>query len=310
MITWEDKIKNSRLVRMLKVWLSKIILPGFHGVSLYDSLRFFGNEIISPRFTTMARAVSFSFLMSIPPFLLFLFTLIPYLPLSTESLISSIEETVGIITQSEGLQKAIVKLMNDFFLHKKEVLLSFSVFMTLFFSSNGLMSLMSSFDRSFEGFKKQVWYKKRLNAIMLTIIFLAVVILSVSLMIFQVWLFEYAGLEAWIIIGKVLQYIIIAAMLVLSISIIYRYGPSTQSRWPLITPGSILASTLIIIITLGFFYMVNNLVNYNQIYGSVGTLIIFLIWLFTMSQIILIGFELNVSIFVNKALNGKRASLI
>ncbi len=307
MSTWEERIKNARFVRILKVWLSNIVLPGFHGVSLYDSLNFFGKEIFSTRFAVMARSVSFSFLMALPPFLLFLFTLIPYLPLSDESLISSIEETVGIVTQNARLQQSVTALLRDFFLHKKEVLLSFSVLMTLFFSSNGMMGLMTSFDRSFAGFKKQFWYAKRLWAILLTIIFLVVIIVSFSLMIFQAWLFDYAGLQDWIVIGKVLQYIIIAAMLVFTISIIYRYGPSTNSRWPLITAGSILASALIIIVTIGFFYAVNNLVNYNQIYGSVGTLIIFLVWLFTISQILLIGFELNVSIFVNKELNRKES---
>jgi membrane protein len=302
MSTWEEKIKNTRVMRVLKVWLSQIILPGFHGVSLYDSLTFFIRQIISPRFTVAARAVSFSFLMSLPPFLLFLFTLIPYLPIPTDSLISSLEETIGIITQNEKLQDSVAKLMNNFFLHKKEVLLSFSVFMTLFFSSNGLMGLMTNFDRKLAGFKPQVWYRKRLNAILLTVVFFVVIILSFSLMIFQAWIFEYLGLFSWIIIGKILQYLIIALMLVLTISLIYRYGPNTNSRWPLLTPGSILASGLIILLTVGFFYAVNNLINYNQIYGSVGTLIIFLVWLFTMSQILLIGFELNVSIFVNKEL--------
>ena len=307
MSTWEERIKNTRLVRLLKVWLSQVILPGFHGVSLYDSLSFFIRQIISPRFTVAARAVSFSFLMSMPPFLLFLFTLIPYLPIPTESLITSLEQTIGIITQNEKLQEAVTKLMNNFFLHKKEVLLSFSVLMTLFFSSNGLMGLMTNFDRNFAGFKRRVWYRKRLYAILLTIVFFAVIILSFSLMIFQAWIFEYLGLYTWIVIGKILQYLIIAFMLIVTISLIYRYGPNTNSRWPLLTPGSIVASALIIILTVGFFYAVNNLINYNQIYGSVGTLIIFLVWLFTMSQILLIGFELNVSIFVNKALKSNNS---
>ena len=272
MTTWEERVKSSRFVRLLKIWLSNIILPGFHGVSLYDSLNFFGREIFSTRFAVMARSVSFSFLMSLPPFLLFLFTLIPYLPLSDESLISSIEETVGIITQSDRWQKSVTALFRDFFLHKKEVLLSFSVLMTLFFSSNGMMGLMTSFDRSFAGFKKQFWYTKRLWAILLTIIFIIVIIVSFSLMIFQVWLFNYAGIHDWVIIGKILQYIIIAAMLVFTISIVYKYGPSTHSRWPLITAGSILSSALIIIVTVGFFYVVNNLVNYNQILWFCGNL--------------------------------------
>lgn len=299
----DDKIRNLRFVRKLRIWLSGVVLPGFHGVSLYDSLLFFGEQIFSARFTVLARSVSFSFLMSLPPFLLFLFTLIPYLPISDKSIIGSIEDVVGIITQSALLKLKVSALLEDFFLHKKEVLLSFSVLMTLFFSSNGMMGLMTSFDRNFAGFKKQFWYKKRLWAILLTIIFFFVIIISFSLMVFQAWLFDYAGLNDWIIIGKVLQYLIIAAMLVLTISIIYRYGPSTHSRWPLITAGSVLASVLIIITTICFFYAMNNLVNYNEIYGSVGTLIIFLVWLFSMSQLLLIGYELNVSIFVNKELN-------
>jgi membrane protein len=302
MNAWEEKIRQLRLTRILKVWLSKIVLPGFHGVALYDSLRFFVGEIFSPRFTVMARSVSFSFLLSFPPFLLFLFTLIPYLPLSDTSIITSIVDTVGMITQSEKFKTSVANLMQDFFLHKKEVLLSFSVFMTLFFSSNGLMGLMTSFDRSYAGFKKQAWYKKRGLAILLTILFIVVILVSFSLLIFQGWLFAYFGLEDWVIIGKVLQYLIIILMVLLTISVIYRYGSATHTRWPFITPGSMLTTVLIILITIIFFYAVNNIVNYNQIYGSVGTLIIFLIWLFTMSQILLIGFELNVSIFVNKEL--------
>lgn len=302
MSTLHDKIRDSRAVRKLRIWLSGVVLPGFHGVSLYDSLVFFGRQIFSARFTILARSVSFSFLMSLPPFLLFLFTLIPYLPISDESLINSIDETIGMITQSSRLQESVSNLLRDFFLHKKEVLLSFSVLLTLFFSSNGMMSLMTSFDRNFAGFKRRYWYQKRMWAILLTMIFFIVIVTSFSLLIFQAWLFDYAGVQAWVLIGKFLQYIIIAAMLVLSVSIIYRYGPSTHSRWPLITAGSVLASALIILITIGFFYVMNNLVNYNEIYGSVGTLIIFLIWLFTMSQLLLIGYELNVSIFVNKEL--------
>jgi len=302
MNTWEEKLRKLRVARVLKVWLSKIVLPGFHGVALYDSLRFFVGEIFSARFTVMARAVSFSFLLSLPPFLLFLFTLIPYLPLSDTSIISSIVDTVAMITQSEKFKSSVANLLRDFFLHKKEVLLSFSVFMTLFFSSNGLMGLMTSFDRSYAGFKKRTWYKKRGIAILLTFLFIFVVLVSFSLLLFQAWLFEYFGLEQWVVVGKMLQYIIIISMVWLTISVIYRYGSATHTRWPLVTPGSMLTTGLIILITIIFFYAVNNIVNYNQIYGSIGTLIIFLIWLFTMSQILLIGFELNVSIFVNKEL--------
>ncbi len=302
MPNWEELIKNWRPIRLIRLWLKRVILPGFHGVSLYDSLRFFIKEILSDRFIVLAQSVSFSFLMALPPFLLFVFTLIPYLPISDASLIASIEETIGLVTRNQRFQLAASQLLRDFFLHKKEVLLSFSVFMTLFFSSNGMLGLMQSFDRSYVGFKKQRWYQQRFWALILTIVFIIVLIFSFSLLIFQAWLFEHLGLTDWVIIGKILQYLTIGSMVMFSISIIYRYGPATHTRWPLLTPGSIVATTLIIVITVVFFYAVNNIVNYNQIYGSVGTLIIFLVWLFAISQILLIGFELNVSIFVNKVL--------
>ncbi len=301
----EEKILNWRAFRMLRVWLSHIVLPGFQGVSLYDSLNFFRKEIFSQRFAIIARAVSFSFLLSFPPFLLFLFTLIPYLPFSDQNLIQSIEETVGVVTQSSQLQASVSNLIKDFFLHKKEVLLSFSVLMTLFFSSNGMLGLMSGFNRGHAGFKRQVWYKKRAVAILLTVIFNGLVIITFAITIFQAWLFHWLGIADWILIGKGIEYFIIVLILLFTISIIYRYGPNTNNRWPFITPGSIIATVLIVVLTVGFFYAVNNLVNYNEIYGSIGTLIIFLVWLFYMSQILLIGFELNVSIFVNKELSNR-----
>ncbi len=303
MSTFEEKIRSHRLIRKLRIGLSRIVLPGFQGISLYDSLRFFFKEIFSQHFTFMARAVSFSFLMSLSPFLLFLFTLIPYLPISSENVISSISDTVGLITQSAKFQASVTNLLEDFFAHKKEVLLSFSVLLTLFFSSNGMLGLMISFDRSVEEFKKKNWYSQRLWAILLTVIFIVVIILSLALLLFQEWFFMSYGLEDWIYVGKFFQFVIIGLMLLMTISIIYRYGPATSTRWPLITPGSILATSLFLIITAVFFFAVNNIINYNQIYGSVGTLIIFLVWLFSISEILLIGFALNVTIFVNKKLN-------
>lgn len=301
----EEKILDWRAFRIFRVWLSSIVLPGFQGVSLYDSLNFFRKEIFSQRFAIIARAISFSFLLSFPPFLLFLFTLIPYLPFSDENLINTIEETVGMVTQSSQLQASVSNLISDFFLHKKEVLLSFSVLMTLFFSSNGMLGLMSGFDRSHAGFKHRVWYKKRALAILLTIIFNGVVIITFAITIFQTWLFNWLGIADWIMVGRGIEYFVIIFILLFIISIIYRYGPSTDNRWPFFTPGSIIATILIVLLTVGFFYSVNNLVNYNEIYGSIGTLIIFLVWLFYMSQILLIGFELNVSIFVNKELHNR-----
>lgn len=300
------KITEYSFYKKLETKLSSVILPGFHGVSLFDSLSFFVKEIFSAKFALLARSISFSFLLSLPPFLLFLFSLIPYLPLSSENIIQSINESLGLITHNAQLKNSISALLQDFFLHKKDVLLSFTALLTLWYSSNGMLGLMNSFDRSHSGFIFTPWYKKRLWAVFLTILFNGLILLAFALMIGQQWLFEILHISNWVFVTKLIEILIMTAALLFIVALIYKYGPATASRWPMITPGALLACFLLIVVTLIFFNLVTRLVNYNQIYGSVGTLIMFLAWLFFVSQILLIGFELNVSIFVNKELQNEK----
>jgi len=81
-----------------------------------------------------------------------------------------------------------------------------------------------------------------------------------------------------------------------TVSILYRYGPAHKKRWKFINPGSILATGLAILTSLGFSYYINNFSSYNKVYGSIGTLIVVMIWMYLNSLILLIGFELNASI--------------
>lgn len=305
MNSFQHNISKTRFFRQLKIWLSNLILPGFQGVSLYDSLHFFGKEIFSQRFNSRARAVSFSFLLALAPFLLFIFTLIPYFPIDANKIINTITDSLALITQNENLKQEATLLLENFFLHKKNILLSFSVAITLFFSSNGMLGLMANFDKQLPGFKQRNIFQNRGVAVLLTLLLIAVIFLTVSLLFLHVWatnLFDISFFKNNYFSSGI-DLIVILGMIFISISLIYRYGPSTETKWQLITPGSIIATILIILSTIGFFYVVNNVVNYNKIYGSVSTLFIFLLWLLLVSRILLIGFELNVSIFVNKKIN-------
>jgi len=288
------------MMRRIRVWLSGIVLPGFQGVSLWDSLTFFIREITRQRFALRARSVSFSFLMAGAPFLLFLFTLIPYLPISEKEILDGVHEIVGTLTQNEKFGDTVKSIMHDFFTHRKDALLSFSVFLTLFFSSNGVMGLMSSFDRTHTGFKFRNVWKKRGTALLLTLMLIVVFIGTFALMLTQSLVFEFLNISSYKGLVTLAEYLTLLGILLFVISALYKYGPAVNHRWRLLTPGSLMATFLIVLVTFIFFYVVNNLVNYNQIYGSVGTLIVFLIWLFTAAQILLIGYELNVSIFVRK----------
>ncbi len=298
----EFYIINSQFVKSIIKWLKSIFLPGFEGVSLYDSFNFFRKEIFSNRFYTRASAVSFSFLMAMPPLLLFFFSLVPYLPLPEEKIISTISEMLNILSPNDKMKLSIGKLIKDFITHKKTVLLSFSVLLTLFYSSNGMMGLLNTFQKKLPGFKQKKGIHLRLYSIMLTLLLIALIILALFLMILQSWVVESLHIDFLqnSFFLKLVTYTLVVSLCFFIVSMIYRYGISTEKRFKLISPGSIIATFLIILTTTLFFYAVNNLVNYDKIYGSIGTLIIFMAWVNFIAQILLIGFELNSSIVVNR----------
>ena len=300
MLKWEYLILRSKHAMAAKTWLKNIHPKGFQGISLYDSLNFFRKEIFSAKFNDRASSVSFKFIMAIPPSLLLFFTLIPYLPI--DNIDKTITDIIALITPSPSTQKAINKIITDFYKHKKNTLLSFSLILTLYYSSNGMLGLMRQFNRALPGFKKRNMVKRRSMAIALTGLLMVSVIITAAFFIFQAWVFKNIGAKAiqknWII--QSVSYLIIAGMIFLTVCAVYRFGPAVKRRWKWVTPGSIVATTLIITTTLLLNWVVNNLVNYDKIYGSISTLIVFILWIFYNAQILLIGFELNVSIMVNR----------
>ena len=300
MLKWEYLILRSKHAMAAKTWLKNIHPKGFQGISLYDSLNFFRKEIFSAKFNDRASSVSFKFIMAIPPSLLLFFTLIPYLPI--DNIDKTITDIIALITPSPSTQKAINKIITDFYKHKKNTLLSFSLILTLYYSSNGMLGLMRQFNRALPGFKKRNMVKRRSMAIALTGLLMLSVIITAAFFIFQAWVIKNIGAKAiqknWII--QSVSYLIIAGMIFLTVCAVYRFGPAVKRRWKWVTPGSIVATTLIIITTLLLNWVVNNLVNYDKIYGSISTLIVFILWIFYNAQILLIGFELNVSIMVNR----------
>jgi membrane protein len=298
----EFYILKSKPVQTLINWLKKIVLPGFEGVSLFDSLNFFSRQIFSNKFYSKASAISFSFIMALPPLMLFLFTLIPYLPLPEDRIISVINQMLVLVSPNEQMQKSVTDMIYNFIHHKQNVLLSFSVLLTLYYSSNGMMGLMNTFEKRDPGFRQRHWVRQRGVAIALTLMLILACIFAPTFLIFQYWVassLELEFLQSNMVV-TIIGYLLIIMTCLLTVAFTYKYGTATESKLRLFSPGAIIATFLIVVLTLVFFYAVNNLVNYDKIYGSIGTLIIFLVWINFMAQILLIGFELNASIIVNR----------
>ncbi|PLX10915.1 MAG: hypothetical protein C0594_04225 [Marinilabiliales bacterium] len=136
---------------------------------------------------------------------------------------------------------------------------------------------------------------------MVIILFLLISI-AVSLIIFSGKTLNYFVMKDWmeqniyyylITIGN---WVIITALFFFAISILYYLAPAKKTRWRFISAGSTLSTVLIIIASIGFSYFVNNFGQYNKLYGSIGTIIVILLWLYFNSLALIIGFELNTSI--------------
>src|ERR1700733_13201475 len=158
----ERNIYNSFVFRFLQARSKKIILPGFNGVPLYDVISFFVRQVKKTSLTERAAAVSYNFIMAIPPICLFLFTLIPHLPfIKKKALEFQVNKIITDIIPAREHNKNLISFVNGFLEHPRIGLLSFGFILLLFFGSNGMMGIMRSFNKNYMGAKKRTGLKKR-----------------------------------------------------------------------------------------------------------------------------------------------------
>lgn len=291
-------LRRWRPVRMLRAAANQWVWRGFGGSSVLDVARIFVREMRGNKLNVRSSAVTYNFLMAIPPTLLFLFSLVPYLPLQGAQ--DTLLATVQLVVPDPQVSASINAVLDDFLNTERGGLLSFGILLTLFFSSNGMMGLMRSFDRALPMYRRRSGLRKRGVAISLTLMLILVVILMLAGLILQTQalnglLIRVFGNTAAI---RVTSIIIITALIFLAISAIYTYAPSLTQRFPFVSPGSVVATALCVLTTAVFFFLVSNFIRYNQVYGSIGTLIAFMVWVYLNTLVILVGFELNVSILL------------
>jgi membrane protein len=282
-------------------------LPGFRGIPLYDVVNFFISQVKTVGMTERASAIAFNFVMAIPPAIIFLFTLIPFLPITKQFQ----DELFGLIRDvipGEKDNAVLISFLQDFINSPRNGLLSLGFVLSMFFSSNAMMGIMRSFDKNYIGFKKRKGFQKRAAALKITMVLFVIVFASVLLLISRGAVLQWLGIESNVIRNILLnaRWAIIVLLFFACISYIYRHAPAVHKKWRLINPGSILATVLMLATTLLFSWWVGRFGTYNQLYGSIGTVLILMILIFINSLVLLIGFELNVSITSLKKIADER----
>lgn len=287
----------------------KISLPFFEGVPLYDVALFFWHSIEKGAITTRASAIAFSFFIAFFPFLIFLFTLIPYIPIQNfqVELLTLIEDIVP-----KSAYITIETTVKDIILQPRGDLLSFGFFAALIFATNGLASMMSAFDATVHAIHRRSWISQRITAIYLLIILSLMLTIVIGLLgsgqIFIQYLQDNQILRDQFIIFLLVfgKWLIILALLFFTFSFLYYMAPAKKTKWRFISAGGTLSTILSILAVFGFTYYINRFNQYNKLYGSIGTLLIILLLMYVMSLILLIGFELNASIHQAKRTKGGR----
>ncbi len=279
--------------------LSKKIKPiGFLGLSIYDVTIFFWKGLIKGAITTRASSLAFNFFLAFFPSLIVFFSLIPYIPIN--GLQETLIELLTVVLPP-STNEATFNTLDDIINNSRSDVLSIGFILALYFSTSGINSLIEAFNSSYHIKETRSIIKQRLLSLFLTVTLSSILIIAMGLIMFGKfsanYLIEYKIITQYagdlILNGK---WLAILFILYIGIAILFHLGPSKKNKWQLFTPGVILATVGIIITSAGFNYYINHFAQYNKLYGSIGTLMIILIWMYFNSIILLIGFELNASI--------------
>ena len=256
-----------------------LVIPGFQGVPLFDVTVFFIKGLMKGVLNQRAAAVSFHFVLAIFPLVLFFFTLLPYFDTAyyAEQLFSLLKETLP-----ENVYPAIEKTLIDILHRKHNGLLSVGFISSVYVASSGINAMLVSFNQSHHSIEKRKWLKRRLLSILMVVIIAIVVLISFTLI---------GGF-----ILKSLKWFLLISIVYLMFAALYYWTPANRKNYTFFSAGASLATLLFILTTQGFNFYILHFSRYNALYGSIGVLIIFLLWTYLNSFILLIGFELNASI--------------
>jgi len=279
----------------------KIILPGFDGLPLYNVLGFFLRGLQQGYIATRASAISFSFFIAFFPFLIFLFSIIPFIPIANfqQVLLNQVQEFIP-----EMAWSMVKETIIDIITRPRSGVLILNFLLALYFSTRGIKSLIEAFNNTYHDIESRSTVKQYLVSLILVIIITFLLIIAISMMTFGFRLLILVlpdfivKAHFFLFLLQLLRWLITLSALFLAISFIYRLAPSRSDRFRFISAGSSLSTLLIVISTQGFNFYVNNFSRYNALYGSIGTLLVVMLWIYSNAFVLLIGFELNASIRV------------
>jgi len=301
----EKNLSKVPILNLLVKFGKQIKIPGLEGMSLYDVLEMYGIGILRGALTSRAGGIAFSFFMAIFPFMLFILTLIPYIPIEgfPEGLFSFIKDVLPPQT-FEAVDSVLIDITNN----QYGGLLSFGFLGSILLMTNGINAIFGGFEYSYHVSDNRNVFKAYLISLAVSLLISLFLIITITLVIlYQVALTKMND-KGWLNTEdlNLLNYgknILFLIMIFTTVSLLFRYGTKQVKQVKFFSAGAILTTILSLFSFYLFGIYVVKFSQYNQLYGSIGTLLILMLFVWLNAIILLLGFELNASLFMLKQLN-------
>ena len=294
-----DKLESFILKTPVLRWIitipRKIKLPGLKGLTLYDLFKTYFFGIIEGTFSSRAGSIAFSFFMAIFPFILFLLNLIPYLPINTLDLVDFIEDILPTDTAS-FFMPVILDITNN----PRGGLLSAVFLLTIFLMANGVNAIFSSFEYSYHVTINRTFFRQYFIALIVSI-FLALMLLFTIVMIVYserfIWTLNNDEiLNNGVFWVEFIRNTIFILLIYFVVATLYYFGIKGGKSIRFFSIGSLVTTLLFVLTTYFFGVYITNFSNYNELYGSIGALLILMLYIWINSNLLLLGFELNATL--------------
>ncbi|MFC5683353.1 YihY/virulence factor BrkB family protein [Flavobacterium sp. MAHUQ-51] len=305
----EERLRKIPVVRNFVNWAKKVKLKRLSGMSLYDLLELYIIGLTEGALSNRAGAIAFSFFMALFPFALFILNLIPYIPI--EGFQDDFLEFVA-----DGVPPntfyAIKNIINDILHNSHSGLVSSGFLLSILLMANGLNAILGGFENSKHVLVKRGFLHQYLVALGMSLFMAFLLILTVAIIVVFEVVIQHLNAKDFlsekiplIVMGR---YAFLILMILITTSVLFKFGTKNQENRSFISIGSVFTTILTIISSYFFGVWVIKFSKYNELYGSIGTLLIVMFYIWINCMILLLGFELNE--VMNKLKKKKEHSLV
>ncbi|WP_396183648.1 YihY/virulence factor BrkB family protein [Flavobacterium sp.] len=293
----EEKIDKIPIVKHIVRLMKRIKLPWLEGLSFYDLMELYIIGIVEGAFSYRAGAIAFSFFMALFPFALFILNLIPYIPIEgfQDDFLKFVEDGVP-----PNTFEAIKTIIDDILNNSYQGLLSSGFILSIFLMTNGINAVLGGFETSYHITINRNFIRQYIIALGMSLLFSFILIITIVAILISEIIIQKIHLhkiiDTDITFVEMIRFGFVVLMILTTTSLLFKFGTKQISKVPFISIGSVFTTLLILLSSYVFGIYVVKFAKYNELYGSIGTLLILMFYIWINCMILLLGFELNATI--------------